>query len=348
MLLARTKDLLKADNPAALIPYLEEILVRLKGMNDKDSRETRAFCMYQIGASKLQLEKYPEAIEALDAFLTEFPRDSNASMAALMVAEAYAMGKDWVGAEKYARSLMGETMEPERRMSVVQLLAEALYSQEKWSEAVEPLREIFDTAEKEQDRNAAAIMLVTCYVKEQDFENFLKFLAYCDESVRQNAALNVSLIEAGDQKSKDEDYANALVLYRTVLKGKERLALYRRQNAKLEELLKEEYVTRVGTSKSSFTEQQDKYRKTLESNKKAIEQILKGPGYDAELEMRIGRCYTGMKRNVPALTLYRRFYTENPDHVMADDARFQSFAVLLDMQNCWFSYLHSPVRVQRG
>ena len=332
MLLEKTKELLKADNPSALIPYLEEILVRLKGMNDKDSRETRSFCMYQIGACKLQMEKFPEAIKALDAFLEAFPDDSKASMATLMVAEAYAMSKDWVGAEKYAQSLMGKTLSSERRMSVLQLLAEALYSQEKWKESVAPLREIFDASEKPQDRSAAAIMLVTCYVKEQDFENFLKFLAYCDDSVRQNAALNVALIEAGDQKLQDKDYANAIVLYRAVLTGKERMRLYEKQNKEFDELLTEEYVTRVGTSRSAFDEKQEALRRQVERNKKEMEQIRKSPGYDADLEMRIGSCYTGMKRNVPALTLYRRFYTEFSDHKLADDARFQAFAVLLDMQ----------------
>ncbi len=333
-LLERTKELLKADNPSMLLPYLEEIMVRLKGMKDKDSQETRSFCMYQIGASKLQMEKYSEAIASLDAFLTAFPNDSKASMASLMVAEAYAMGKDWAGAEKYAKTLMGAgNLDPERKMSAMQLLAEALYSQEKWGEAAVPLRQIFDAAEKPQDRNAAAIMLVTCFVKEKDFGNFLKFLAYCDDSVRQNASLNVSLIEAGDQKLQDQDYANAIVLYRTVLNGEERLALYEKQNAAIEESLKEQYVSRVGTTRSAFDAVQDKLKKTLEQNKKEIEGIKKGPGYDADLEMRIGQCYVGMKRNTPALTLYRRFYTERADHKMADDARFQAFSVLLDMQD---------------
>jgi TolA-binding protein len=334
VLLERTKDLLKADDPSALLPYLQEILVRVRGMNDKDSQETRSFCMYQIGVCKLQLERFPEAIEALDAFLNEFPNDSKVPMASLMVAEAYAMGKDWAGAEKYARTLMGKTnLDSERKMSAMQLLSEALYSQEKWKEAAVPLRQVFDAAEKPQDRNAAAIMLVTCFVKEKDFDNFLKFLAYCDDSVRQNAALNVALIEAGDQKLQEEDYPNALVLYRTVLKTAERLTLYKKQNATIEEALKEEYAALIGTTRSAFDVEQEKLRQKLEQNQKEIAEIQKGTGYDADLEMRIGQCYVGMKRNRPALTLYRRFYAERPDHKMADDARFQAFSVQLDMQD---------------
>ncbi|QHI70762.1 tetratricopeptide repeat protein [Tichowtungia aerotolerans] len=333
VLVERAKDLLKADNPSSLLPYLEEILVRLKGMNDKDSNELRSFCMYQIGACKLQMERYPDAIRALQDFLEKYPDDTKAPMASLMIAEAFAMGKDWAGAERYAKMLMGQThLDPKRIMSARQLLAEALYNQEKWKEAAVPLRQVFDTAEKPEDRNASAIMLVSCFVKSKDFDNFLKFLSYCDDSVRQNGALNVALIEAGDQKFNEGDYANALVLYRTVLRGAERLALYEKQNRQIEKTLAEPFVERIGRTRSAYDAEQEKLRSAMTQNNKEMEQIRKGAGYDADLEMRIGKCYTGMKRNWPALTLYRRFYTGFPDLKLADDARFQAFSVSLDMQ----------------
>jgi len=333
VLMERAQDLLKANNPPALLPYLEEIMVRLEGMTDKGSQKTRSFCMYQIGVCKLQMEQFKDATGSFQDFLEQFPEDNKASMASLMIAEAYAMGKDWVEAEKYAKTLMDDTqLDPERQTFAMQLLAEALYSQEKWKDAVDPLQKVFEAAEKTKDRNSAAIMLVTCYVKEQDFENFMKFLSYCDDSVRQNAALNIALIEAGDQKMQDEDYVNALVLYRTVLKGKERLSLYEKQNIEFEERLSKKYVARVGTSRSAFDVDQKVFSKNLERNKKEIERIQKSPGYDESLELRIGQCYAGMKRPQVALTLYRRFYTESADHELADDARFQSFAVLLDQQ----------------
>ena len=332
-LIEETESLVKAENHSALVPYLEEILVRLRGMTDKDSDKLRAFCLYQMGVCYLQMEKYPAAIESLQEFIETFPRDTQVPVASLMVAEAYAMGKDWAGAEQYARTLMGRAeLDPERIMSARQLLAEACYNQEKWKEAAVPLRQIFDLSEKPDDRNAAAVMLVSCYVKEQDFDNFIKFLSYCDDSVRQNASLNVALIEAGDQKLNDGDPANALVLYRTVLKGSERMKLYEKQNREIEEFLKIPFVERIGRTRSTYDAEQEKKRKQMAANKMEMERIRKGPGYDADLEMRIGKCYTGMKRNVPALTLYRRFYTENADNKLADDARFQTFATLLDMQ----------------
>lgn len=332
VLLERTKDLLKDDNPEALIPYLREILIRVKGMDDKDSLETRSFCMYQIGVCELQLQRYADAIESLNAFLRDFPEDSKVASAFLMVAESYAMGRNWEGAAEYSRNLLSGKVDQERRLSALTLLGEALYNMEKWDEAIEPLREVFETSDKQDDRGAAALMLVTCYMKEQDFDNFMKFLGFCDDSVRQGVALNVSLIEAGDQKVQAGDYVDALVLYRTVLTGKERIALYEKQIAELEALIAVPYAAKVGTSRSAYTAIIQKKQAKLAQKKKELEVVRTGKGYDAEVELRIGQCYVGMKRTWPAYLLYRRFYTENPQNALAEDARFQAFSVMLDAQ----------------
>lgn len=333
VLLARTKDLLKEENPALLLSHLEEIMVRLTGNDEKDARETRAFSMYQIGACLVQLERYEDAVEAFQDFLSEFPEDSQAPMAALKIAEIYASTGKWAEAENYAKDLMNSPrLDPARQLFAWQLLGEALYRQEKYEEALEPLRKSFELAEKPQDRNSASIMLVSCFAKQEDVENALRFLDYCDDSIRNNAELNVALIEAGDVLLGSEDYPNALVLYREVLNGKERLDLYEKQNREFEELLSEEYVRRVGTSRSAFDLDQERFRNQFELNKKAMEEIRTKKGYDDELEMRIGQCYAGMKRTWPAVTVFRRFYTEFSDHDLADDARFQAFLAFLNAE----------------
>lgn len=333
VLLGRTKELLKDNDTEALLPYLREILVRVRGMTDKDSLKTRSFCMYQIGVCELQLLRFTDAIESLDGFLNAFPDDSKVGVASLMVAEAYAMSQNWAGAEEYARKMLASgKVDQARRVSALTLLGEALYSQEKWDEAIEPLGEVFDSADKQEDRSAAAIMLVTCYVKEKDFDNFLKFLSFCDDSVRQSAALNIALIEAGDYKVKENDYANALVLYRTVLREKERVALYEKQIAEIKAFIAEPYVGTVGSSRSSYDVIVEKKKTQLDRKKKELEALRTSKGYDQELEFRIGQCYVGMKRNWPGYILYRQIYTDLPKSVLAEDARFQAFSVMLDMQ----------------
>lgn len=333
VLLSRTKDFLKENNSEDLLPYLREILVRVRGMKDKGSIETRSFCMYQIGVCELQLKRYSDAIESFDLFLNEFPEDSRVGAASLMVSEAYAMSANWAGAEKYASKMLNSgKVSDARRMNALTLLGEALYHQEKWKDATAPLREVFHSSEKQEDRNAAAIMLVTCYVKERDFDNFMKFLSFCDDSVRQSASLNIALIEAGDFKVKEKDYADALVLYRKVLRADERVALYRKQIAELETAIAEPYKGTVGSSRSAHNALIAKKQKQLGQKKKELEFLLSGKGYDQELEIRIGQCYVGMKRNWPAYTLYRRLYTDHPKSALAEDARFHAFSVMLDMQ----------------
>jgi len=333
VLLERTEDLIKDDDPEALLPYLEEILVRLEGINDKDARETRAFCLYQIGACLVQLERYEEAIESFQDFLDQFPDDSKAPMAALKIAEIYASTGKWGDAEKYAKGLMDDAnLDPARQLFAWQLLGEALYRQDKYDEALDALNNSFELAETPRDRNVAAIMLVSCYAKQKDVENVTLFLAYCDDSIRPNAELNVALIEAGDVLLDSGDYPDALILYREVLNGQERMELYEKQNRRFEELLSQQYVARVGTSRSAFEADQERFKNKLEQNQKAMEEIRTKKGYDDELEMRIGQCYAGMRRTWPAVTLFRRFYTEFPDRDLADDARFQTFVAFLNAE----------------
>ena len=327
----KLKDLLKDDNPESLIPYLREMLLRVEGRNDTDGKDARAFCMYQIGVSEMQLKRYPDAIKSFDAFIKMFPKKDEAKSASLFIAELYARTQNWEGAEKYAQTLLdGGSLLESQRMSTLQLYGEALYSQEKWSEAVVPLRQVFDMSDEFEVRNSAALMLVTCYVKEQDFDNFLKFLNHCDDSIRQNAALNVALIEAGDQKFKEGDYANAIVLYRTVLRGEERISIYEKQIADLKKFISTPYVTRVGTSRSAHTEKVEKSQIELNQKKKELDAVRSGKGYDADLELRIGQCYSSMKRKIPASTLFKLLYAEYPNEAAAEEARFYSLAVLLE------------------
>lgn len=330
VLLSRTKELLKRGTPEELIPYLDEILIRVRGATDKSSLKIKSFCMYQVGASLMQMGQYPDVIEALMDFLEEFPSDSKSPQAALMIAEAYAVSGDWAGAEQYASKMLeAKSMDAARRMTALQLLAESLYRQEKWEEATVSLKEIFKETKDKKVRTNTSVMLATCYAKAKDFDNFMKFLSYCDDSVRQNAGLNIALIEMADQKMQEGDYLNALVLYRNVLQGEERKTLYEKQIKELEQFLATPYVARVGTSRSAFDKVHNTKEIEFKSKKAELVKINEGKSYDTDLALRMGSSYIGLKRSWPGYTQFKRIYTESPTHPMAEDARFQAFTVML-------------------
>lgn len=333
VLVERTKAMIQENRPGELIPLLKEILVRVKGNTDEESLQTRAFCMYQIGACQMRIEQYTDAVKSLAAFINEFPKDPMAAGASLLIAECYARGQDWPAAEKYARTQMdNKSLDSGRRTAALQILAEALYHQEKWLEATKPLKEIFDSEKEQKARNDAAVMLMTAYAKGKDTGSFMAFLNYCDESVRQNAGVNAALIETGDQKRSAGDYAGALVLYRSVLLKADLIDLYGKQMAEIKVFLAKPYVTVVGSSRSAYEEVRRVKQAEYDGKKQALEKIRTGDNFDMDIALRIGQCYVSMKRYWPAYTLFRKMCADSPEHALAEEARFQAFNVALDMQ----------------
>jgi len=135
--LAEIKALLKEDDPAALLPYLEETLIRMSDNEDKDAKKARAFCMYQIGMCEMQLGQYSDAIDSFTEFTEAFPKDPNAPQAFMRVAEAHAIAGNWPVVEEYTRGLLSKkSFDSEQKLTVRKLLSAALFHQQKWDEAV--------------------------------------------------------------------------------------------------------------------------------------------------------------------------------------------------------------------
>jgi len=333
VLLSRAREMMAEGTPAVLLPYLQEILVRLEGNTADDARAARAFCMYQIGVSRLQLEQYAEAAAAFEAFMAEYPEDSSAPTAALLAAEAYLLQQNWAAAEKAVRPLLDNKRmdELKHRLQVRQLLSEALYRQQKWQEATVPLLEVFQLAEREAARSSAALMLSVCYAKIGDFESLYKFLPFCSEAVRQDAGLNMALIESGDKKTADREYQEALNLYRMVFMKEELIGHYERQLKDLEALLAVPFVQRVGATRSAYDEAHRTTQMQYDRMAAQLKSVREGSDYGWDIALRIARCYAGLQRNWVAYTLFNDIYTRAPQHELAEESRFQAFMLLLNM-----------------
>lgn len=332
-LVDRAKDLLKENQPQELIPVLYELLVRIEGNTDKDSLETRSFCLFQIAASQMQLERFEDAQETLDLFLGEFPKDAMASRAAIMITECYAISGDWAAAEKYARDVLTDSkLDLQRKLSTLQLLSEALVNQEKWQEAIDPLSRIRQLAEEDSVRNRATAMQLTVLGQAGRFDEFIDLIGSSPDEVLLDPRVNAGLIAAGDQQRKGGHSAVALMLYRKVLPRQEMIQRHQAGLQVMEAELAEEYRPTVGSSRSAFDEKQAVIRRRYERKQSVLEELRGQDGYETELQFRMGQCYVDMKRNWPAWTLFRKLYLSAPDHELAEDARFQAFAVTLDMQ----------------
>ncbi len=333
VLLAQVKELLKDDDPQALIPYLREILVRMSGNTEKDAIDARSFCMYQIGMCEMQLGQYAEAIDSFTKFVETFPKDPNAPQASMRIAEAYAMDANWPIVEEYTRDLMDKkSFDSEQNLTVRKLLSAALYYQQKWDAAVSPLLEIFESSEEDKVRSQAAVMLATCYAKQNDFKKLTEFLPLGGELARQSGGLNMALLEAADRKSQSGDYKNALYLYRMVLMKDELIVGYQEKIKKLTAFLAKPFSPGVGRTRSAYDKVHREKQMDLDTQKEGLKTIQEAPAYDMDILLRLGQCYVGLKRNVTAFTLFQKMIADFPQHELAEDARYNAFTVALDLQ----------------
>lgn len=336
VLLEQAKAYIEADNPEALLPYLKELLVRMEGNTDADAQKVRSFCMYQTAVCQMQLKQFESAAESFESFIKEYPKDSLVPVASLQVAESYAMGGKWADVERFAGALLdSRDLDPAQRFSAKKIYAEALFNQGRWKDATVPLLDIFEASsdpKQEAVRSGSAVMLVTCYAKAGDFDNLFKFLPYCGEGVRQDAGLNMALVESGDVKLRRAEYQDALVLYRMVFRKAELLEYGKDQIAKMQAELKEPYVAKMGSLRSAYDEKQRNLQ--MQINRIAAQQksISEGANYDLDIDIRIAQCYSGMKRPWVAYAAYNRIFTEFPKETVAEEARFFAIGMLIDLQ----------------
>jgi TolA-binding protein len=329
-LLQTAKELLKNDQLEEALPFLDEILIRLEGDKEKKARQTMAFTLYQLGHCQTKLGDYEPGARSFVRFADDFPNDPQNQSARVLAAQCLTMLQQWPAVEEQsAMVLTARGLDSDLKIGASQLLAESRYQQEKWSEAITPLATLFRGAKKDAVRTGAAVMLVTCYVRLNDFDNLFKFLPYCDESARHDVGLNVALLEAGDGHYNRGEYQKALLLYRLVLLKQDLIPHYETRMSEIKEGTAP-FVAGGSISLTDYKEQLRKKQLLYDRMGKHLQIIRDFQDYDMDVGLRIAQCYGDLERNWPAHAIYQRIYTENPTNTLAEQARFSAFAVMLD------------------
>jgi tetratricopeptide (TPR) repeat protein len=332
VLLETTKELLKNEQLDDALPFLEEVLVRLEGDDEKKARQTLAFTLFQLAYCEMQLGQFVSAAKHYVRFCDEFPDDPQMEEARVMAAQCLTMMQQWSGAEEQAALVLkNPTLAEELKVTAVQILAESLYQQERWAEAAKPLAALYRLAKTDVVRSSAAVMRVTCYVRMDDFENLFRFLPLCDVDARHNVGLNVALLEAGDSHYNRGEYLKALLLYRLVFLKKNLLAHYEARIRETRLQLKP-YIADGKQTLSEFKKKQAVTEKKLTRLTGQYKAIVGFRDYDMEVALRIAQSYNDLGRNWPAHAIYQEIYTNNPTNELADHACFSAFSVMLDEQ----------------
>ncbi|NOU35679.1 MAG: tetratricopeptide repeat protein [Kiritimatiellaceae bacterium] len=305
-LLGTVRDLLEKVQSEQAIPYLQEILVRLDGLTDASTVNTRATCMYHLGMCYLQMQKFPEAVELFKTFVQTYPDDKAALMARFLILEAYAWQSDTRPMKDYIEQL-------------------------KASGEMDRLLSVFSDSKNSDTYRHAALLLVTAYARSADLENVQRFLPYCDTPARSDVGLNVALMEGGDLVFEQKDYIHALELYRMVqLSGELKVAYDQRLKALKDELSKPPPwvpLAQREAQKAGREDDQVRYEQMLKER-----QELDVRNYDLELMIRMARCYEAMDRNWPAYLIFKHIYAGFPENPLAEQCRYFAFQSLISLK----------------
>ncbi len=305
-LLGGAHDLLETLHPEEAIPYLQEILIRLEGLNDEDTVNIRSTCMYQLGMCYLETQKFPEAINSFSAFIKTYPKDKAVPMAQFLILEAYAWQPDSGPMKAYIEQL-------------------------KTSGELERLLSVFNDPQHADACRHAALSLVTAYARSADLENVKQFFPCCDAQARSDVDLNLALMDGGDLAFGQKDYIRALELYRTMRLSGELLAAYDQRLAALKaELAKPppwvSYKQRDAQEAARETDRA-RYAQMLKER-----DDLKARNYDLELMIRLARCYEAMERYWPSYLIFEHVYTDFPENPLAEQCRYFAMQSLISLK----------------
>ena len=140
-LLSVCRELLRNEQHADVVPFLEEAVLRLEDDSEKKAQQTLAFSIFQLADCFMKLGEYQRAAEGFRRFADLFDLDPQRNDARLLASECFSLVGFWAEAEAEAEHVLKDVpLEDEMERSALRLFSEACFEQKKWADSIEPLR----------------------------------------------------------------------------------------------------------------------------------------------------------------------------------------------------------------
>ena len=315
----------RGDYKGAISP-LREVIRRTAPLTDPQGRDTAQTCRFQLARAYYQMGDVAAGMQVLEEYLKSEPRTKE-RLALRMLAQGLFDTKDWGRIEQIAKSLLSmPDLEKEDLYNANLLLGQACFQQEKWADAVAPLEFAAKAAKEERVRALCQIMVVRSLVEGEDWRSlFGKLPTIYRTDSKYDIMLNLTLMKAGKALFEQDDYLNALMLYRWVLPRQRLLAHAGDKVKKLENSLQADI-------KRGITDEDIENRKAqildLKESMKTLEDL---PPYEEEVSFRIGQIYYEVKRYWEAFVLFDKLYQTDRNSDIGEASMLQSVLVLYDV-----------------
>ncbi len=175
---------------------------------------------YSLGVSHFVLGNFEPAREVFEEYLKRYRHGPNASRVAVYRGDAFRfdnMLEEALGAYRFAL----ETYRYNRDWlaDINSCMAKCHLAEERWTQAIPHLKEVYLNAPDWDRRNWAASLLAMSYLKDRDLDkvyDMMPVLLRPDSFASRSIALNMAALEAGDELFAEEHYRDALWVYRIV------------------------------------------------------------------------------------------------------------------------------------
>jgi len=268
----------------------QEAIAKITEVEKKVSGKPFPQVLFVKGASYFNLNDYPNAITALEAYQTSFADGEYINPVKMALGRSYInKGEPDKGIE-VLKALV--TSAPTMKAEAGLFVAEALKKQGKNDEAIAILNSVLVDGTRSAEGIQAAMMCADLYVAKGELDKAgelmeqVKGFATGGDNVAQ---MNNIYLKLGDQMLEKKSFREALGAYQLVRRKSEISRIQKDVIAKIEESLKNPGKGPIRGTKEELEEK-------LKSNNSLLEELEKRSDYDASLYYRLGRCYFEMSR----------------------------------------------------
>ncbi len=314
-------------------PYLEELLKRLAEVTDQKIQDELHELYYfygfgflqEYGTDSTKPELLKKAIENFDKVITKYPNTLTAIHSIQAKANCYdVLRKPEESArtrELLLKSPFVEKFNFAEQNKVIRKIAESYHSVKKWEDSKKWFEQLFERSKNLDDKVYAASGLVQYMAHKKDVKGINKYLKEMVYRVpsRYDIELNLSLLSAGDELAKKDNYGMASLLYGMVF-GKKTIENYYDETIKNLKSRLESVKARYPNS-PQIKEISDSIA-FFEFKRKLVESVR---DFDADLMIRVANNYNSTSRDYESFWAYLRLIREFHDHSSIQDLYISAF-----------------------
>ncbi len=319
-------------------PYIVELIKRIESTDDKALRDLlQQFYFFEAygylqeydagGSTNPQL--VAKAIAGFDKVITNYPNGEFVLDAIKTKANCYEAIKNFEKAVE-TRSLLLKPpfsfkLSTKEKNELIKRICQSLFNNRKWKIGKEWFEKLLESATNLEDKVFAASALIQTAFSEKKFDDAKKYIPYMvyNTVARNDPALSIEFIKAGDELVKQEKYSQAMVFYNLVFDKD--VLVKNIEGFIATDQKKLAAIKRVNPNNPLITDVTNQI-KTLESMLKISKDL---PSLSADMMARSAQNFMRTEREYESFWAYYQLAKKFPQHPSVEDFYFATIVCAL-------------------